>query len=240
MVQHQLVLWYTADNKLTTYEANPEVAYTLLRSGKYVKIAEDRVGRFAGEIISKLLALGHTRLGDFVQGYGVGNERNADNSFNSFIISDKPQPNGLNQATNGSANGGITLDSIYNTLHELLLHGLVSQVNRSHFRSDTDNRFEAEKVVPPVEHYKAKSKKENEAQWETSVTNKLAQWKDGYEGTDVDIHSMTVGKKRPHRDTEDRKAVKRQCFDLSPVEQDIGITGMGYRFNTRESASFNV
>lgn len=224
-MHHQLVLWYTSDRRWTTYEANPEAAFLLVRSGKYVKITEDRVGKFASGVISNLLFLGHAQVGDLVQAYGMGGGRSTKESLGPCGASGEPLPNESNPAANGFENDDVKPGSIHRTIRELLLLGLVSQVNKSHFRSDADNRIEAEKVVPPIEHYKAKSKRENEAQWEMSIEKQLNEWKYGVGDEIMEVDSMDKRKKRLREDTEDLRPGKRQRFQTPSTQQVNGTVG---------------
>lgn len=219
------MLWYTSDNNSTIYEANTASAYALVRSGKYVQIAEDQVGKFAGEIISSLLSLGHAQVGDLVEGFGVGNSKSINGSLVTPDVSDKPHLNGWKHAADDTDGHGVTFESIQATLFDLLQAGLISEVHESHFRSEADNRLEAEKIVPPPEYYKAKSKRENEAQWETSIKKKLAEWKHGIEAEAVGTKDSTKsigakkGKKRLLESAEECQPKKRLA---------LGATGAAY------------
>ena len=239
-MHHQLVFWYTTDNRLTNYEANPETAYLLLRTGKYVRIVEDRLGKFASDIVSNLLFLGHAQVGDLVQAYGAADGRSIKKSIGSYDASGKPLANGSTPAANGVGHDDAIVDSIYSTLRELLFLGLLSQVNVSHFHSDADNRIEAEKTVPPVEHYKAKSKRENEAQWEASITKKLKEWKHGENDQVLEVDGVMKGRKRLREDQEDYKLEKRQRLQTAMVKQANGAAGATYRTVIGESGNLNV
>ena len=68
LVQNMLVYWCGRQKKeLPAYEANVRAVYGLLRYGKWIKIAEDRYGSLAGQIVSSLLLLGHGKIADLVQ-----------------------------------------------------------------------------------------------------------------------------------------------------------------------------
>lgn len=216
LVQHQLVLWYTSVNESTIYEANTSSAYPLVRSGKYIKIAEDQVGKFAGEVISCLLGLGHAQVGDLLEGFGVGRKKNASDPLGVSHESKDAHTNGLKHAANGVRDSSVTFELIQGTLCDLLRAGLISEVHESHFRSETDNRLEAEKLVPPVQHYKAKSKREGDAQWEASIKMKLAEWKYGAENEAIDFDSPMKGKKRPLDDPDEYQPKKRPHPSSTP------------------------
>ena len=243
LIQHQLVLWYTSSNKSTIYEANTASAYALVRSGKYVTIAEDQVGKFAGEVISSLLSLGHAQVGDLVEGFGVGNKKIINGSLVAPDGLDKPDLNGLKHAAESAEGNGVTFGLIQATLCELLRAGLISEVHESHFRSEADNRLEIEKVVPPPEYYKAKSKRENEAQWEASIKKKLSEWKHGIKAEAIEINDSkkangsTKGKKRPLERPEESQPKKRHHLEIQKV---IGVTGVAYEPTSDETGVLDV
>lgn len=222
LVQQHLIFWYTSpDDHMTMYEANIAVAYSLVRSGKYVKIAEAQAGVFAGKVISNLLLLGHARVGDLAQAYqGVPFKSTHDHSAATQGSSSK-----VKSSTSGHT-GDITDEqndtpwSIHETLRSLLRSQLVSQVHISHFRSDADNRREAEKAIPRAEEYKAKNKKEQEAQHEVAIKKKLNEWKYFTGGRRGEIGGLKEGKKRLHQDNGTQRPEKRQRLSSS-VGQEV-------------------
>ena len=227
LVQQHLVLWYTSSNDhLTSYEANSAVAYSLVRSGKYIKIAEAQVGNFAAKVVSSLLLLGHARVGDLVQAYGEGQSK----STRDRLATSCGSPGKLKSSSSSHEDGSneeqsATLGSIYGTLCDLLRTELVSMVHVSHFRSDADNRSEAEKAVPQPEEYKAKSKREQDAQHEAAVKRKLKEWRYFTDGGDDEVEGPKIGKKRPHQDAEPQRPEKRQRPYSSVSQKVNGATG---------------
>lgn len=242
LIQQHLVLWYTSpDDHITLYEANTAVAYSLVRSGKYIQIAEAHAGQYAGKVISNLLLLGHARVGDLVQAYGVGSSKGT--HAHSAVIHGKPGETfstSFNRTEDRIEGKNTTLESIHGTLCDLLQAELVSRVHISHFRSDADNRSEAEKVVPPPGEYKAKSKRERDAQHEIAVKRKLKEWKYCVNGGEDDFEDFMKGKKRPRQDPESRRPEKRQRLD-SPLSQDgIGTTENAYQPMLGENSYLDV
>ena len=216
LVQQHLVLWYTAsDYHQTSYEANTTVAYSLIRSGKYIKVAEIQSGEFAGEIVSNLLLLGHARVGDLVQAYEAGQSQSSQN----HLAATRGSPSkGLPSSFGDSERHfGVTTGSLYGTLRDLLRAKLVSRVHTPHFRSDADNRAEAVKVIPKIEEYKAKSTREREAQHEAAIKRKLKEWRYCNFEEEDDVEDHKKGSKRLHQDSEHRLPQKRRrlCPSLS-------------------------
>ncbi|KAK4691462.1 DNA-directed RNA polymerase III subunit RPC3, partial [Lecanoromycetidae sp. Uapishka_2] len=208
------------------YEAHATGAYTLVRSGKYVKIAEDQLNRVAGTAIFNLLLFGHAKVGDLVEACQASFRKD---SYGPTTASNLPstnaESNGVNHMQKDSEDEPVTLKTIHTTLCELLRLGFVSRVNESHFRSDADNRLEAQKVVPPPEYYKAKSKKENEAQWEASIQKKLEEWKFGTTAEKDSFESLAKGQKRLLDGSESSRARKRQRFDLDQSSEALSLSG---------------
>ena len=191
-----------------------------------IKVAEAQVGEFAGKVISNLLLLGHARVGDLVQAYGVGQPKKS----HGHPAITGGTPSKAFSSSSDHADGCIdeeidTLESIHGMLRELLRTNLVSRVHISHFRSDADNRSEAEKVVPNPEDYKAKSKREKDAQHETAVKRKLKQWRYCTDGEETEVEYFQKGKKRLHQDLGTRRPEKRQRL-CSPMTGEVnGMTG---------------
>lgn len=227
LVQQQLVFWYTSAEDSTVYEANTAVAYNLLRAGKYVQLAEEQLGSFAAVIVSNLLLLGHARVGDLVQAYGLDRTEGAkDPAAITYQPSVKRIHNGSISTECSSDNQRISLASVHMALRELLGEGFVSLVNESYFRSDADNRTEAGKVVPPPEYFRAKSKRDNEAQRETAIQEKLEEWKYGTKADREQYGPMMNVKKRQLDDSEILQAEKRRRLHLPSNGHDVAWTAV--------------
>src|SRR5438045_4012247 len=73
LIQQNLAFHYTdPDTLVAFYEANLENAYALVRSGKIIEFVIERHGRLAGGVIQNLLLLGHAKIEDLSNAYGVG------------------------------------------------------------------------------------------------------------------------------------------------------------------------
>ena len=213
---------------MTSYQANTAIAYSLVRSGKYIKIAEARAGEYAGKVISNLLLLGHARISDLLQAYQVGQSRSTLDRLLSVTCDESPRKlksSSYGRADRRNEEQNATLRSINGTLCNLLRTELISRVHVSHFRSDADNRIEAEKVVPHPAEYKAKSKRERDAQHEVAVERKLKEWKYWTDGGCHAVDEPKAGRKRLHHNSEFQWPEKRQRLD-SPLGQEVtGVPG---------------
>lgn len=223
------------------YEANQETSFALVRAGKYVKFTEDRHGDFAGGIISNLLLLGHARVGDLVEAYKLAqpNTKRPQETAPDLANSNSPVIPKTKQPNSEVNNHGPTLESLHLTLWDLLKAGLISAVNESHFRSDADNRIEAEKEISHPK-LKWKFKKEEELDWERSIEQKLEDWKHGSKVERNEISSLQRGRKRLLESPESSHDFKRLRLDLPLSKAVIGSTGCEFDPKISETGYLNV
>ena len=226
---------------MTSYEANTAVAYTSVRSGKYIKLAEARAGEFAGRVISNLLLLGHARVRDLVQAYREGPSKNTHIREAPFA---EPSSKFLAiQSGHRQANTQAKYnpyEPIQKALRELLRAGLVSPVHVPHFRSDADNRIEAGKTVIQPEEYKAKSRREQHAQHQAAVTRKLKEWKYCNDRRMDESNSLKSEKKRPLQDVERQWPEKRQRINSIFDQEVIGVKETVYHHMLGEFDDLDV
>lgn len=223
LIQQHLTLWHDSEDDVTTYEANISAAYALARSGKYVKLAEDRFGEFAGDIISNLLLLGHARVGDLAKAYKFtsSTDTNGVAETNYGFRTTSHAPLSKVKAQNYAKEGGSTLESLHQVLGDLLRARILSVVHESHFRTDADNRIEAEKEVPCPDKWASKLRKEQQLEWEKSIEQKLQDWKYGTEHDTDEMTTLHRGKKRPREDSGLNLNSKRQKLYNSREEISI-------------------
>ena len=175
LVQQHLAFWYTTFEDTTFYEANWVGAYALARQGKLVKAVESRLGLSAAAIISTMLLSGHARIADLAQAHLLTNP------------GDTLKPLEIEDAPNGkSSNGDLTCFSnghsdnhnpFQSTLDTLLDAKFLSIVNESHFRSDADNRSEAEVLVKSREQFKGDLKGMEKIVYAEAVDEQLLDWR---------------------------------------------------------------
>lgn len=192
----------------------------LVRSGKYIKFTEDRFGEVASGVVSNLLLLGHARIGDLEQAYKVVRPTGTAVGLSN---STKKQP--------------TSLESLHLALSDLLQAGLVTIVNEAHFRSDADNRTEAEREIPNPKAATGKYKKEQEFDWERKIQQKLEDWKHGTKVERGKIAILPRGKKRSLEDPESNQDFKRlkallpftkAAVGTAEYDLDTIIAGAGY------------
>ena len=213
---------------MVSYEANLPTAYNLLRAGKYVKITENRVGDFASTIISHLLLLGHARVGDLMQAYGIVHTQDiTGRTATKLGLPGRKLPKETIVSNKANGDESVTRTKVDQTLRELLQAGLVIPVHESNFRSKQDNRAEAEISVGTLAEYKIKgqTKKAIDALWEAEVSTLLHQWNFGGKNERCEIEAFKVGTKRAFEGSEDSPTEKRQRLDFAISKQTITSTG---------------
>lgn len=120
-------------------------AYALVRSGKIIKFLEDRYGESEAGIVSNLLLLGHARINDLADAYGVSSKKKA----RANTLEDHPNGNGLTNGINTEKpNAHIqTLSELHKHLNELLETGFIASVQENHFMPEADVQNQAERLA---------------------------------------------------------------------------------------------
>ncbi|KAK5635271.1 hypothetical protein RRF57_010983 [Xylaria bambusicola] len=160
VIQHNLIFYQTdRETAVTTYEANPQAAYHLVRVGKVLDVIGRNYGVTARNLVNDLLMLGNVEIAELVRyhrlkhgrkkaavngndandhGPGLDHELdngNADDPFDN----DLHHANG-NGVTHSTADNEtpIQVDEIYDTLAQLIAAGVVETVSSTMFQSPQD------------------------------------------------------------------------------------------------------
>ncbi|KAL8872867.1 MAG: hypothetical protein Q9174_001576 [Haloplaca sp. 1 TL-2023] len=167
LIQQHLVLWSDSDDSTkTSYEANLSNAYALARSGKYIQLIEGRFDRVSRDVLSNILVLGHARVGDLTSTY--------------FPPPGEPRPFQEYMSTDHRdliEEDDLSVDKLHSAISSLLVSGFVRPLHESYLRPAADNLVEAQHTVPLDSTVKLK--KDAHATWESSVKQKLDDWKYG-------------------------------------------------------------
>ncbi|KAI1820880.1 RNA polymerase III subunit RPC82 [Xylaria intraflava] len=169
IIQHNLVFYQTDhETGTTTYEANPQASYHLVRFGKILDTIEVKYGTMAKNLVNDLLMLGYVEIAELVRyhrlkhgrkkaatnerqpnGRGHDDDRDLENgdldeSFNDGEY-DLPFVNG-NGAGHGAVDDArpIQADEIYETLAQLIAAGVVETVSPTMFQSPQDLKASVE------------------------------------------------------------------------------------------------
>lgn len=209
LIQQNLVLHYTTEDEIF-YEPHWEHAYALVRSGKIVKMVEDRFGESAGGLVSNLLLLGHAKISDLADAYGVSTKTGA-------VDLESLHVNGNGIANGDDASTGVekgqnhvkSLEDLHKLLRQLLDAGFVTPVRRRHFHPTSDLRNEAERIVKHT-LFGGQVKGKQVVELEAEVNKLLKRWRDedGDEGDQTDGASAGMKRGREDNNTQARKRIK--------------------------------
>lgn len=180
LVQQNLALHYTSDGDDTYYEANEQYAYSLVRAGKIVQALEDRYGEEAGDLASNLIILGHTKVEDLADAYGLHKKRRVD-------LEDDLEHVNRNGNTNGMANGDShhgrkshiqTIPQLHAKLRQLLAAGYLIPVHKQHFLPAGDIKNEASLELMRLKYSEGARGPKKQAQFQVDIKEMLAKWRD--------------------------------------------------------------
>lgn len=191
LIQQHLVLHYSSEEEdITYYEANLAQAYALVRFGKIIKLVEDRYGESGAGIISNLLALGHARVDDLADAYGVYGKKRArpnapDHQPNGGVVS-----NGANADT---SNMHIqSLNQLHQQLNELLESGFIATVQEKHFMPQADIQNEADRMAAQRISGSAVRGTKKQAELNSAIRDIKRKWR----GDEDDAAGRAVKRKR--------------------------------------------
>jgi DNA-directed RNA polymerase III subunit RPC3 len=169
MIQHHLIYHFTSlEDGNTYYEANPQAAYYLVRSGKILQLVEDRLGEYAARVMEAILYLGHASVKE-LEGRPELRSRKPVAADGIQHDEEEPQENGMDAEeepaiTNGDHGMEDKPAPFHATLKALASHGYILRVRDAHFQSPADNLLEAQRAVGARSDIKAlKGKKQEEA-----------------------------------------------------------------------------
>lgn len=133
LIQQNLLYHQTnPDTKITSYDANPNACYNLVRSGKILEIIEGQYGASERELVQTLMMLGHARIADLTQAFGSRGPK-----VNGHA-------NGDVESRNGMIESGHQLNS---ALARLIQAEILETVRPDSFRNPADVHREIEDDV---------------------------------------------------------------------------------------------
>ncbi|KAI1435595.1 RNA polymerase III subunit RPC82 [Xylaria sp. CBS 124048] len=163
VIQHNLAFYQTDhDTGNTTYEANPQASYHLVRFGKILDSIETKYGNMAKDLANDLMMLGHVEVPELVR-YHISkhgekktmsngsqhHDRNRDHDHD-LENGDLDDPfnddhdgapfvngNGVSHDTMGDSKS-IQADDVYETLAQLIAAGVVESVSSTMLQSPQD------------------------------------------------------------------------------------------------------
>lgn len=148
-------------------------------------------------------------------------------------------PNGLAKS-NGKDSQVPTFQSFQTTLYTLIHAGYVSTVHESHFRSEADNRNEAEKELQRDPEYRGPLKGAEKFDYEQALKNKLVEWRFNAQAENTLLDKFQKSRKRQLGDCtsngDDRNG-KRIRIDLDATSY---VDGYGQYGDAHDSVSLDV
>ncbi|KAJ5095190.1 DNA-directed RNA polymerase III subunit rpc3 [Penicillium argentinense] len=185
MIQQHLIYHFTSfQDGITYYEANPQAAYYLVRSGKILQLVEDRLGEYAARVMEFIIYLGHTSVRQLeslpelktIEGEepelpnGVTHEGDDENLEGAEEEGrEVRQTNGAENEdhylqTNGDHIPEAKPAPFHATLKALASHGYILEVKEAHFQSPDDRLLDAKREVSGKSDIKTlKGKKQEES-----------------------------------------------------------------------------
>ncbi|KAH0565621.1 hypothetical protein GP486_000979 [Trichoglossum hirsutum] len=213
LIQQHLALHYTSpDDGITYYEADWMSSYSLARSGKVMRLAEERFGEAAGTVIANLLTQGHVRVGDLVDAYGLSAAKAKGNV----------KGGGINREVNGQAkfgdvgikaeHQGLTLSRLHSIIHRMLHSGYITQVTEEQFWPITDYQNDIERTAKR-EHFSGGVKGPKQKQELEEMVRERMRKNREVVRSKFGVDSGSRGIKRPASDITARGRGKRVKID---------------------------
>lgn len=232
LIQQHLALWHSIDSA-TFYEADWTNAYALIRLGKLVKAVEDRFGDAMSGLMSTLILSGHTQIRDLAQAYYIpcngGSQKST--KHGSLINTDF--------LTNGDSKNGDNAqetfhESMHTNLHALLQAGFLTIVSLPHFRSDADNRAEAEDIVGSRPMFQGLLKGDKKLLFDEAIKEQLEAWKFGTElgNKAIEKFKSSISSKGKKRQLEEETAKSRPKKRVRIDDDDDHINGNDDHINS--------
>jgi DNA-directed RNA polymerase III subunit RPC3 len=152
LIQQNLLYHHTdPDTNVTSYQANADACYNLIRSGKILDVIETQYGTAERELTQTLIQLGHARIADLSQAFG----------------SRAPKINGHTNGDHDSHDGLIESEGHLNSvLVRLIRSEIIETVRPESLRNPQDAYREIEDDVTKPRPGEKVSKGKSEAQRE--------------------------------------------------------------------------
>ncbi|KAJ5775924.1 uncharacterized protein N7511_000935 [Penicillium nucicola] len=209
MIQHHLVYHFTSlDENNTYYEANPQAAYSLVRSGKVLQLVESRLGEYAAKVLEAIMFLGHTSITHLETLPQLQPKQPLTNGVNHDA--EQAETNGDHEEeaveTNGNHSSSQKPARLHPTLKSLASHGYIHRVREAHFQSPNDNWLDAQRIVSGRPDVKAMKGKQQQAEIEEKAKNMVKERTEGDLSRGLMFNGLPQGVKRKFEGTSASKA----------------------------------
>lgn len=147
LIQQSVVYHHTdEDSNATHYEANADVAYNLIRTGKILETVHDCYGQAAKSIVHDVLVLGHVKVTDLIDTYEEKQGR--PNGVNGHTSNGTGHENGDDPFQSDDEEESLSVaNRVYKNVGYLLAHDILEVVVPTMFRSPQDDKTTIEQEV---------------------------------------------------------------------------------------------
>ncbi|KAJ6001815.1 hypothetical protein N7522_007042 [Penicillium canescens] len=199
MIQHHLVYHFTSlDDGNTYYEANPQAAYSLVRSGKILQHVESRLGEYAAQVMEAIMFLGHTSITHLETLPQLQPSQPLTNGVNHD--EGQPETNGDHEEEAGEPNGNHVVSQkparLHPTLKSLASHGYIHRVREAHFQSPNDNWLDAHRIISSRPDVKQMKGKQQQAEIEEKAKSMVKERTEGDLSRGLMFNGLPQGVKR--------------------------------------------
>jgi DNA-directed RNA polymerase III subunit RPC3 len=213
-VQAHLVYHHTSSDQRTSYEANFQGAYNLIRSGKIIHLAKQNLSDDAALIVTYILSLGQVTMRDlhsfWTDSHGNHNPQHGEienGHRGSTAENSKPQPE-IHARREPGRNDLIQI------LKQLAQSGFVLRSRRAHFHTPMDNYFDAQSELRSLEDGTAAKNRKSQHELERSIMEEV-ECRNNANITLAHLEGIATGSKRSA--TEDSESVIRKKTKLTHV-----------------------
>lgn len=182
MIQQNLLYHYTdSDGRGTSYEANPDACYCLVRFGKILEALESQYGTAERDLVQTILQLGFARIADLAQ------------AFKGRASKTNGHTNGSTEANSGLIESETHLNAV---LGRLIQAEIIETMRADSFRNPREVYREIEQEVTRTGPGEKISKMTNEQHGQ--IMSKYRTFKEQGKSLkrQLDITRGTVGKRR--------------------------------------------
>ncbi|KAJ6072483.1 hypothetical protein N7467_010568 [Penicillium canescens] len=199
MIQHHLVYHFTSlDDGNTYYEANPQAAYSLVRSGKILQHVESRLGEYAAQVMEAIMFLGHTSITHLETLPQLQPSQPLTNGVDHD--EEQPETNGDHEEKAGEPNGNHVVSQkparLHPTLKSLASHGYIHRVREAHFQSPNDNWLDAHRIISSRPDVKQMKGKQQQAEIEEKAKSMVKERTEGDLSRGLMFNGLPQGVKR--------------------------------------------
>jgi DNA-directed RNA polymerase III subunit RPC3 len=199
MIQHHLVYHFTSlDDGNTYYEANPQAAYSLVRSGKILQHVESRLGEYAAQVMEAIMFLGHTSITHLETLPQLQPSQPLTNGVDHD--EEQPETNGDHEQEAVEPNGNHVVSQkparLHPTLKSLASHGYIHRVREAHFQSPNDNWLDAHRIISSRPDVKQMKGKQQQAEIEEKAKSMVKERTEGDLSRGLMFNGLPQGLKR--------------------------------------------